>query len=187
MLTEAGIDHGAIDPGVNDADLAPGSVRPEQWAAALAYLKARAGVAVAAHGAQSGERPVLGADTVCVKGEQVIGQPADEADARRILISLEGGEHDVITGIALLAGSRRQIWADRARVRMGMIGGTRLEEYLASGQWRGKAGAYNLSERIAAGWPIEHDGDPTTIMGLPMRLLARLLTAESLVPQTTDA
>jgi predicted house-cleaning NTP pyrophosphatase (Maf/HAM1 superfamily) len=44
-----------------------------------------------------------------------------------------------------------------------------------SGQWAGKAGAYNLSERLEAGWPIEYEGDPTTIMGLPMRaLMARL-------------
>jgi septum formation protein len=168
---------------VDDAELAPGAIRPEQWAAALAYLKARAGAA-AAH---SGPSAVLGADTVCVKEDRFIGQPVDEADARRILRLLEGGEHDVITGVALVAGPRRQIGADRARVRMGTIGEARLEAYLASGQWRGKAGAYNLSERIAAGWPIEYDGDPTTIMGLPMRLLSRLLAAEQLMPQTSVA
>ena len=55
------------------------------------------------------------------------------------------------------------------------MGPARIDEYVATGEWSGKAGAYNLSERMAAGWPIEYDGDPTTIMGLPMRaLLARL-------------
>ena len=50
-----------------------------------------------------------------------------------------------------------------------------IYSYVAGGEWRGKAGAYNLSERIQAGWPIECKGDPTTVMGLPMRKLSRLL------------
>jgi predicted house-cleaning NTP pyrophosphatase (Maf/HAM1 superfamily) len=62
-------------------------------------------------------------------------------------------------------------------VRVGHIPDLEIEWYLASGQWRGKAGAYNLSERLTAGWPIEYDGDPGTIMGLPMRKLTGRLAA----------
>ena len=50
-----------------------------------------------------------------------------------------------------------------------------IEGYLAGGGWRGKAGAYNLSERIEAGWPIEVQGDPGTVMGLPMEILSPML------------
>ena len=50
----------------------------------------------------------------------------------------------------------------------------RLQNRLAS-QWRGKAGAYNLADRVADGWPIECEGDPTTVMGLPMRRLTEAL------------
>ena len=46
-----------------------------------------------------------------------------------------------------------------------------LERYLDSGQWQGKAGAYNLLDRMNAGWPLTYEGDPTTIMGLPMNQL----------------
>lgn len=171
LLTDAGIDHDVVDTGIDDADLEPGDVSPAEWAASLAYLKARAGAALGG----GADRPVLGADTVCVKDGGMIGQPVDAADARRILQLFEDGEHDVITGVALVSRTRRELRADRARVHVGRIGQERLEEYVAGGGWRGKAGAYNLSERLEAGWPIRYEGDPTTVMGLPMRLLETLL------------
>jgi septum formation protein len=69
----------------------------------------------------------------------------------------------------------RHLFADAARVTMGALSDSDLENYLASGQWHGKAGGYNLLERIDAGWPLTYQGDPTTIMGLPMnRLVDRL-------------
>ena len=86
----------------------------------------------------------------------------------------------MVTGVALLwvtpeGDRRREILVDLARVTVGAIGPERIRAYIRSGQWRGKAGAYNLGERIEAGWPISYVGDPTTVMGLPMRaLIARL-------------
>jgi septum formation protein len=67
------------------------------------------------------------------------------------------------------------MFTDRATVRLGRIAPPEIDGYVASGQWRGKAGAYNLAERLEAGWPITYEGDPGTIMGLPMRRLAPLL------------
>lgn len=171
LLTRHGIAHHAAHPGIDDGLLHSGNVSPEHWVASLAYLKAAAGLA------SSPLLPVLGADTVCVKNGQVIGQPSDAEDARRILRLLEGGSHLVITGVALVwpGSSRREIFTDRAEVHVGEIGTDRIESYIATGQWRGKAGAYNLAERLEAGWPIRCDGDPSTVMGLPMRaLLPRL-------------
>jgi len=54
---------------------------------------------------------------------------------------------------------------------VGAIDDGRIEAYVWGGDWRGKAGAYNLSERVEAGWPITCEGDPATVMGLPMRRL----------------
>lgn len=171
LLSEAGIDHDWLHPGIEDSHLFPGQAHPAQWVAALAHLKAQAGLALAL---ESGRTPtlVLGADTVCVKSGELLGTPVDVADAERILRTLMNGEHDVVTGVAILnhAGSRR-LFVDSARVRVGNVPESELRSYLESGQWGGKAGAYNLSERLAAGWPIEYAGDPTTIMGLPMRKL----------------
>jgi septum formation protein len=176
LLRQHGFEHEAVHPGIDDGALEPGAVSPREWVAASAYLKARAGAELL-----EGEEPrtVLGADTVCVQDGAVIGQPRDEADARRMLGVFENREHEVITGVALLdwrrGERRRHLLVDRARVRVGAIGRDRTEVYLASGEWRGKAGAYNLSERLEAGWPITFEGDPGTIMGLPMSALEPVL------------
>jgi septum formation protein len=212
LLHEAGIAHEAMHPGVDDGVLSPtDGMSPEQWAAAMAYYKAasaaRARRAIAArsvldaNAALSGSRPaagqaapsdhstiILAADTVVAHRGRLIGQPKNLDDAAAILSALDNDVHDVVTGVALLdpVTGRRDIFTDRATVRVGAIGGERLGEYLASGDWRGKAGAYNLSERLAAGWPIEFDGDPGTIMGLPVRkLLSRLATFQE--PRGTSA
>src|SRR5690606_20335325 len=163
--------HEAVEPGIDDGLLEPGPVPPHQWVAALAYLKAAAAARTLAP-----DRPalVLGADTVVVKGAALIGQPADAADAERLIRLLQDGHHEVISGVALLRTDRpgwRRMFVDRAWVRVGHIGDDAIRAYIAGGNWRGKAGAYNLAERIEAGWPIQYQGDPTTIMGLPMRML----------------
>jgi septum formation protein len=167
LLTRHGIAHSASHPGIDDGLLLAGPVSPAHWVASLAYLKAAAGLM------EAGNLMVLGADTVCVKGERIIGQPLDADDARRILKLLENGSHEVVTGVALLwpGSSRREIFVDRATVHLGPIGVERIDAYVASGEWAGKAGAYNLSERLAAGWPVRCDGDPSTVMGLPMQAL----------------
>ncbi len=183
LLDECGLTHEAVHPGVDDGTLSAGAVPPGHWVAALAYFKAAAGadaVDAEARAAREGGLLVIGADTVCVHGSELLGQPRDEVDAVRMLRQMEDATHDVVTGVALLWVSpkgerRRELLIDRARVRVGPLGMDRIDQYVAGGEWRGKAGAYNLSERIAAGWPIEYDGDPSTIMGLPMRaLVARL-------------
>jgi len=90
-----------------------------------------------------------------------------------------------VTGVALLEPrtGRRDLFVDRASVNVGHLSDDMVREYIASGQWAGKAGAYNLSERIAGGWPIEYVGRADTIMGLPVaplkKRLARLSATES--------
>lgn len=169
LLRRAGVAFEVVDSGVDDGALAkPPETPPSHWVAALAHLKARAARGRAA----SPDAVVLGADTMVVKQGRLIGQPADEDEAREIIESLQRGEHEVMTGVALLfPRGRRVVFTDVARVRVGEIARERIDAYVASGLWRGKAGAYNLEERLAEGWPIEHAGDPGTIMGLPMRRL----------------
>ncbi|MBY0262384.1 MAG: Maf family protein [Phycisphaerales bacterium] len=179
ILAEAGIEHDAAHPGLDDGELLPGRVPAARWAMALAFLKASSAARARAEGG-GGEHPsavVLGADTVVVKrvdsGLRIIGQPQDLEHACEILRLLRSGEHEVITGVALLDATtgRRSLFSDTATVRVGDLSDEAIAEYLAGGQWRGKAGGYNLSERLAAGWPISYEGDPTTVMGLPIRML----------------
>jgi septum formation protein len=183
LLSQHGLEHEARHPGVDDAELEPGRVAPEAWVAALAYLKAAAGLSSLRPEGLPSPLVMIGADTACVKDGDLIGTPADAAEASAILHRLQDGQHDVVTGVALIEQGdpftppRRTIFADRARVTVGHIGEARIDEYIASGDWKGKAGGYNLLERIQAGWPISYTGDPTTVMGLPMQsLIPRLST-----------
>lgn len=181
MLREAGIDHDAAHPGIDDGGLTPGRVSPEQWVAALAYLKARSALAAGTTHAPI----VLGADTMVVSERGIMGQPVDGADATRMLRALRDAEHDVVTGVALVDAvtGRRTLFSDRTRVRVGMISDAQIADYVASGLWRGKAGAYNLVERIEAGWPITVEGDPGTVMGLPIRVLAMRIAGFAEAPK----
>lgn len=196
LLREAGIHPRIMPPDFDDGVLRHGEAPPEWWVMSLAYLKARRVADLLAEAEQRSveqawvERAsvpaepvtaaegrttvVLGADTVCAVGRSILGQPRDADDARRMLRLMRGREHRTVTGVCLLPLKRcgwRLIVFDAAIVRVGEISDEQIEDYIASNDWRGKAGAYNLSERIAAGWPITCVGDPTTVMGLPMQRL----------------
>ena len=175
LLTEAGIQHVATHPGFDDSALVPTGVSAAEWVTALAHLKAAAGVELAKH--SDSPRLVLGADTTCVQGNAFLGTPATREEAERMLRSLVQAQHIVVTGVAIIDSltSRRWLFADSALVRWGAVSDEAIRQYLSTDEWHGKAGAYNLRERVDAGWEIEFDGDPTTIMGLPMRLLTREL------------
>ncbi|MFT5423532.1 MAG: septum formation protein [Phycisphaerales bacterium] len=176
LLTEHGYEFGLAESGLDDGELHPGNVDPAEWVMALAYLKAIA--AMRELDPAQPPRPVLGADTVCVVDGEVVGQPVDADDARRILLAVSNNSHEVLTGVAIVCptSDRRDVFYERTLVTVGDLSPF-IEAYVASGGWRGKAGAYNLAERLAEGWPIEHGGDPTSIMGLPMRLLSTRLEA----------
>lgn len=125
---------------------------------------------------------ILAADTICVDYEgQLVGKPRDRAHAGEMIRSFSGAEHRVLTGVALLrnnsGGSVMDSFADVTVVRFGPISEEQIDTYLATDDWRGKAGGYNLFDRQAAGWPIAVQGDPTTVVGLPMRRLMPLLQA----------
>lgn len=173
LLADAGYLFDFDHPGLEDSDLVNGSVSPRQWVASLAYLKARAGVDVARQTRRTPDL-VLGADTACVMDDRLIGTPRDAAEARAMILAFADREHEVVSGLALICmkSGKRILASDIARVWVGSLSDAQIDEYIASGLWQGKAGAYNLTERIAAGWPIRYEGDPATIMGLPMTVLA---------------
>lgn len=174
LLTGAGISHEARHPGFDDAVLEPGVVTPAQWVAALAYLKAWS---MWRSGTCTGFDVVLGADTACVLDGRMIGTPRDAAEARGMIEGFLDREHEVVTGVALIdvrTGTRR-VFAERARVRMGHVDEEEIARYIATDLWKGKAGAYNLEERVRAGWALAWDGDPGTVMGLPIQRVSRML------------
>lgn len=179
LLTEAGYAFTVPTRLVDDGRLISGAVSPGDWVMALAYLKA-----AGASGGIGRGSVVLGADTICVGEDELIGQPRDAAHAEAILRSFIGREHAVVTGVALLSPDtgERELMLDEAVVTWGDVSDEEIASYLDTGLWRGKAGAYNLRERLEAGWAIEYRGDATSIMGLPMDLLNEKLPAWGIEP-----
>ena len=116
---------------------------------------------------------VLGADTVVVIGEEVLGQPRDDGDARRMLQLLSGRWHLVLTGIALVRFGnppRALVEHGTTRVRFHELSADEIDWYVATGESRGKAGAYAIQGRGALF--IEGiQGDYFNVVGLPVRLV----------------
>jgi len=121
---------------------------------------------------------VLGADTVVVDGDQVLGKPQDMEDARRMLEALRGRSHRVITSIALLDLEAGKQFVDtcESRVPMRDFSDADLESYLASGSPLDKAGSYAIQDRDFV--PVEVGGMRecfANVMGLPLCHVVRNL------------
>lgn len=119
---------------------------------------------------------ILGADTIAVVGNELIGKPADREDARRILQRLANTTHTVITGMALLRPStgRRLMRHDVTELRVRPLSSSAIESYLDSGAWRGKAGAYGIQDQDDP-FVERLEGSFSNVVGLPMELLAKML------------
>ena len=116
---------------------------------------------------------VLGADTVVVIGEEILGQPRDDGDARRMLRLLSGRWHMVLTGVALVRfGNPPRVLVEHAttRVRFYEMSADEIDWYVSTGEPRDKAGAYAIQGRGALF--IEGiQGDYFNVVGLPIRLV----------------
>lgn len=117
---------------------------------------------------------VLGADTTVLLGETLLEKPKDEADALRMLRLLQGQTHEVISAIALVAKGMPQVATDVTRVTFRPADDEFLRAYIATGEPMDKAGAYGIQGYGAA--LVERiEGDFFGVMGLPIRLVLRLL------------
>jgi len=186
LLTAHGFAHDAMKPPIDDGELHRGQVSAAGWVASLAWLKARA-VWDSLDAPAKSKALVLAADTVVHKNGEILGQPTDRDDARRIVSTLIRGDHLVLTGVCLIGEGERVWLVDRSTVRVGEVTPQQIATYLETGGWRGKAGGYNLHERIADGWPIEYEGDDTSIMGLPMKRLTPELARMGIRPNREPA
>ena len=119
-------------------------------------------------------RLVLGADTTVVLRDETLEKPADEAEALRMLCKLQGRTHQVVTSVALVAGERVHQATDVTNVTFRRLTEDFLRTYVATGDPMDKAGAYGIQGYGAA--LVERiEGDFFSVMGLPVRLVLRLL------------
>jgi len=147
---------------------------PFETACALAAAKARA---VFRARAARGEPPaiVLGGDTVVALGEAQLAKPVDFEDAVRMLRTLSGKRHAVITALAVCAPDVEVSEADTSWVSFRELSEQEIREYVATGEPMDKAGGYAI-QGGASGFVESLEGDVETVIGLPTRLARRLLS-----------
>ena len=142
---------------------------PRPYCARIAQAKALAVTAGA-------EDVVLCADTTVALGRRILGKPADAAEAVEFLLKLSGRRHRVITSVVVRRGEALWQRDVESAVRMKRLSDEELNAYIATGDWRGKAGAYGIQGPAGAFIPWI-SGSFTGIVGLPLAETATLLKA----------
>jgi nucleoside triphosphate pyrophosphatase len=166
ILERAGWPHQIIVAGIDE------TVFPNEEAAAYVQRLARTKAETVASRLSTGM--VLGADTTVVVGNQILGQPVDDADARRMLSLLNAKWHDVLTGVAVVrVKGETRVAYETTRVRFAELSEKEIDWYIATGEPFGKAGAYGIQGKASL-FIEEIEGDYFNIMGLPIRLVYEL-------------
>ena len=188
LLTEAGYAFEIIVPGPDAECGGCSETGPAEMVAKLAYQKARDVVDQLSASAtpQYAEEPclVLAADTVAACHGQILGKPAHEDHARDMLRMLSGREHEVYTGICVWPlgdGGEPAGEVVITRLRMDKLSSEEIDQYVASDQWRGKAGGFGYQDRL--GWVHIIDGSPSNVVGLPMEALQSILARYGCLPR----
>lgn len=167
LLTAAGID---FTVRAADVDETPREGEaPRDYVVRIAEEKARAVPA-------NSEEVVLAADTTVVLGDEIMGKPIDAADATRMLRSLAGKRHEVITAICLRRGDRVATDIASTSVWFAPLSDAEIADYVASGEPMDKAGAYGI-QGLASKYIDRIDGSYTNVVGLPVALTYRHLQA----------
>ncbi len=169
LLARAGYQFEVHPPSEMAEDSLSGGETPAQLVARLARQKA----ADVARRIECGL--IVGCDTVAECDGQILGKPVNLPDARRMLETLRGREHRVLSGLCLWEqpAGRVDVRVDVTRLRMDPLGDAEIGEYLRSGAWKGKAGAFGYQDRL--GWVHVMEGSESNVVGLPLELLAEMI------------
>jgi septum formation protein len=127
-----------------------------------------------AHSVEPDERPVLGVDTEVLFGGELLGKPANEAEAEAMLERLSGTTHEVVSGLCLRTLGWEETGEETTLVTFRELTPRDLAHYVASGEWEGRAGSYAI-QGLGASLVEKIDGDFLNVVGLPGSLLVRLL------------
>jgi septum formation protein len=169
LLAQVGVTPDRVDPA--DIDETPlRDETPRRHASRLALEKARV-VAARAPGDF-----VLAADTVVAVGRRILPKAETEADVLYCLKLLSGRHHKVLTGVALIApDGRTATRLVETKVGFKRLSDAERDSYVASGQWRGKAGGYGV-QGLAGGFITDLQGSYPSVVGLPLYETLNLLS-----------
>jgi len=131
---------------------------------------------------------ILGADTIVVVDEEILGKPVSRDDARKMLCRLSGRIHEVHTGLALLrpSGTMQRVTEEITRVHFAPLTEQQMEDYIATGEPFDKAGAYGI-QGIGGRYVTRIEGCYFNVMGLPLARLWTLLRDDVGWENSTDA
>jgi septum formation protein len=169
LLAQIGIVPDAVDPAEIDETPLKAEL-PGPYVLRLAQAKA------AAVAPRHPDAFILAADTIVACGRRILGKPEDEKTARRFLTLLSGRRHRVYGGIAVVTSDGRVVTRRVvSQVAFKRLSESELAGYLATGEWRGKAGGYAIQGRGAmlVSWM---QGSYSNVVGLPLFEVAQLLT-----------
>ena len=167
LLRAAGIDVD-VRPADVDESVQPGEA-PDRYASRVALAKARS------ISLEAPDRFVLGADTVVVVDDRILGKPTDSADARRMLRALSGRSHVVMTAVILIrgAGLRGEMLdaqVERTVVEFAPLTSHEIERYAATAEPMDKAGGYAI-QGLASRFVTRIEGSYSNVVGLPVSLV----------------
>jgi len=167
LLSDLGLDF-IVEPSHIDEDQVDSKLKPTELAIELAKQKA---LLVAKN---HPEDIVIGADTIVVHENTILGKPKDEEDAYRMLKSLSADRHVVYTAVALVKGEKAYTFITEAEVSMKPLSDLEIHNYIKTGEPMDKAGAYGIQGD--GGNLVDHyKGDFFTIVGLPLKDLMEAL------------
>lgn len=124
---------------------------------------------------------VIGADTVVACDQEILGKPADDQDAFRMLHMLQGRTHEVYTGVTIVEGSldsgKTTVFAEKTEVTMYPMSDQMIWDYIRTGEPSDKAGAYGIQGRAAV-FIKSIKGDYNNVVGLPVAAVWQYLNAD---------
>jgi septum formation protein len=162
ILEQLGVEFSVQVPDIEELEAGP----PHEVALENAFRKASA-IAV------DGGGPVLGVDTVVSLGARLYGKPQDAEEAKTTLSALAGRRHAVISGVCLIEDGQVRSAAAQTGVQFRALDDGLIDWYLASGEWRERAGGYAIQGRGAA-LVAGIEGDFLNVVGLPVATLLEL-------------
>ena len=177
LLQQIGLEPDALIPA--DLDETPErNELPRSLATRLASEKAQAARRVAETREGCASAYLIAADTVVCVGRRILPKCELAEEAEDCLLLLSGRAHRVYTGVSLITpkGAERRRLVE-TRVRFKRLSAAEIAAYLASGEWRGKAGGYAI-QGLAGAFPVKLIGSYTSVVGLPLHEVASLLVGE---------
>jgi septum formation protein len=168
LLSSAGFDFDVVPADVEE------SAHPGEEPAPYVLRVAMAKAGYVARSVAAGSAVILAADTVVVAAGRMMGKPADDQDAERMLRQLSGAIHEVLTAVVLVDNGRTSSEVVTTRVHFVPLSEADIHWYIATGEPEGKAGAYAIQGR-AARFIDWIEGSWSNVVGLPIASVSRLL------------